>query len=86
MKFSILVQSLVNGVGLLILYSFLGAEFMVVIVMNDPPLFSLPSFPPLCSPLSLTLVGPLPVPICFPLLLLHPRTFYMTPSMSHSYS
>ena len=30
MKFLIFVQSLVNGVGLLMLYSFLGAGFIVV--------------------------------------------------------
>ena len=43
--------------------------------------FSLfPLFPPFVT-LSLTLV-----PVRFPLRLLLPRTFYMTPSMSHSYS
>ena len=33
-KFSIFVRSLVNGVGLLILYSFRGVGFIVVISVN----------------------------------------------------
>ena len=34
MKFSIFIQSLVNSVGLLILYSFLGVRFMVVMLVE----------------------------------------------------
>ena len=48
------------------------------------PFFLFPSFLSFVT-LPLTLVGPLHVPVCFPLHLLHLQTFSMTPSMSHSY-
>ena len=44
------------------------------------PLFSFPSFLSFVT-LPLTLVGLLPVPVCFPLRLLHLWTFSMTPSV-----